>query len=197
VTRRTLGTVVLTGVLLCGSITPALGAETLGYSSLTPANGASFPASPSRYGLPWMMTGARPQMSLSVRVSTTPDLGSDGATLSDLHQVDYFAMAESSTDAGVYRGVSNGGSSRWTNVPGTYYWQVEANWSEYQADPPKYTSHYAVTPVFTIAIQAPLQTSPPVAPQPPQTAPVATAPHRAHHRRHHKRHVRRHHRRRR
>ena len=53
-----------------------------------------------------------------VRVSLTPDVGTDGQTLSDLHTLDYFVMAGSSTDVGVYRGVSNAGPTRVAQLPG-------------------------------------------------------------------------------
>ena len=154
--------------------------EQLVPSSLAPANGASFVARPGPgTGVPWSMTWNVPSGSPAyvspstvwVAVSTTSDLGIDGATLSDIHRIDYFAMAQSQTNPGYWQGVSDVGPTLWTNTPGTYYWQVQATYEDYGASP--ITVHTLVSPVYSIVIVPPAPPSPP--PSPPQTGPAPTS----------------------
>jgi len=154
--------------------------EQLVPSSLSPANGASFVARPGPgTGIPWVMTWNVPSSSPAfaspssvwIAVSTTSDLGTDGATLSDIHRVDYFAMAQSQTNPGYWQGVSDVGPTLWTNTPGTYYWQVQATYEDYGTSP--FTDHTLVSPVYSIVIVPP---SPSPSPSPPPPAPPPTAP---------------------
>jgi hypothetical protein len=82
-------------------------------------------------------------------------------------------MGGSSTDVGVFRGVSNAGPTWWTNFPGTYYWQASANWTDYIADDPTTPAydaqtiyHQALTPIRRITVTAPQQPTPPAAAPP-------------------------------
>jgi hypothetical protein len=149
--------------------------EQLVPSSLAPANGASFVARPGPgTGVPWSMTWSVPPGSPAyvwVSVSTTSDLGTVGATLSDIHQIDYFAMAQSQTNPGYWQGVSNVGPTLWTNTPGTYYWQVQAMYADYGTAP--FTDHTLVSPIYSIVIVPPPAPTPP--PAPPPSAPAPTS----------------------
>jgi hypothetical protein len=159
--RASASCLVLSAAALVSSA-PAVAVDQLPYSSLSPVGGASFVAQ-SQQGSPWMMT-APTRLQVFVRVSRTPAVGADGVTLSDLDMLDYFAMAESTTDPGVYQGVSGAGLGLWADVPGTYYWQVQAS-GLYPLSGPY------VSPIFSIVIQAPPSISPggQSTPSPPST----------------------------
>ena len=145
---------------------PAAAAEPLPFSTLTPDDGAVITQTASPAGVQWYLTGGpNDAYYIVVRVSSTPDVGSDGQTLSDLHQLDDFLLGKSSTDIGVFRGVSHGGAAAWPNYPGTYYWQASANWG----DPsPPYALHTALGPIRRITVAAP---QPPAAPPAPPSTP--------------------------
>lgn len=141
--------------------------EPLVLASVTPADGTVYAAQP-QYGVSWQITGGPPAgASVTLSVSSTPATGTDGATLSDLNRVDFTILAASSTDVGVYQGVSNAGPGWWTNIPGTYYWQIHATWTEFPPYPASPIFHDAVSPIQRIVIQAPQQ------PAPSQPAPVS------------------------
>jgi hypothetical protein len=147
--------------------------EPLPYASLSPPNGQVY-AAQAQTGISWMLTGGpSAAIYVTVSVSRSNAVGSDGVTLSDLSQVDSFILGQSSTDVGVFRGVSHAGPSAWPNFAGTYYWQVQARWTEFPPYPALPTYHYAVSPIFAINIQAP---PPPVQPTPTPPPTVTTTP---------------------
>jgi hypothetical protein len=142
--------------------------EPLPITSATPANGASIPQSGSQR-VPFTLVSTAQHMSLSVRVSSQNTLGQNG-TLSDLHMLDFFALAESITDPGNYSGVSNVAPGWWTNYPGTYYWQLFGEQSYYDQATMSIVCHAYAGPVFTITVAAP--PPPPVAAPPPTPPPI-------------------------
>jgi hypothetical protein len=164
--------------------TAAAAAEPLPFVSLTPEDGAVLTQTAGP-GIQWYMTGGpKDAYGIYVRVSSTPDVGTDGQTLSDLHTLDYFVLGRSSTDVGVFRGVSNAGPTRWPNYPGTYYWQASANWTEYIPDDPntpqydgQIVNHSQLSPIRRITVTAPQQPTPPAAPPaaPPNPLRMTTA----------------------
>jgi hypothetical protein len=135
--------------------------ETLPITALSPADGASMAPAGS---LPVSFALASPVQAsgLSVRVTSQSTLGQNG-TLSDLNTLDEFALADSITDPGNYRGVSNKGSILWNNHPGTYYWQIFGTAGNYGTPTPSDVCHAYASPVFTITVTAP--------PPPPVTTP--------------------------
>jgi hypothetical protein len=170
----------LTCALAASAITaaPAAAAEPLPFTSMTPDDGAIV-AQTATAGIQWYLTGGPAgAYGIYVRVSSTPDVGTDGQTLSDLHALDYFALARSSTDLGVFRGVSNAGPTRWPNYPGTYYWQASADWTEFIPDDPntpqydgRVVSHAQLSPIRSITVAAPRPAVPPPAAPPPAATP--------------------------
>jgi len=130
--------------------------EPLQYTSLTPASGERAVVQ-QQGGLPWTMTAKPGLWSVYVALKESPALGADGQTLSDVGfgRFDFFGLHESHTNPGTYQGVSNGGPNPnwWTAVPGTYYWQVQARWTDYSGPVPQ--NHYYVTAIFTVQIVPP------------------------------------------
>ena len=113
----------------CGQNDPC---QSLAFSNLTPPVDTDFVA-----GEPnpeWMMNAAPGLIGVEGRVSTSPETGPDGHTLSDLHEVrgERFYFLESTTNEELYR-TTTGVPHGWL-APGTYYWQIEAvrQASEYQ-----------------------------------------------------------------
>jgi hypothetical protein len=159
----------------------AIAAESLPFTTMTPEDGAV--VTQTAYGnVQWIVTGGpKDAYSISVRLSQTPDVGTDGQTLSDLHTVGLVGLGQSTTDVGVFRGASVPGPSTWTNYPGTYYWQASASWTETIPDDPntpiydpKYVSHSALSQIRRIVVQAPQAPQAPApTPQPqPTTSPL-------------------------
>ena len=145
---------------------PAAALEPLPFATMTPDDGAV--VQQTAYGnVQWTITGGPAAATLIwIRISRTPDVGTDGQTLSDLHMVDTVGVGQSSTDVGVFQGASRPGPGTWTNYPGTYYWQASATWSD---STPPYTLHQALSPIRRITVAAPLP--PPAPPQPPAQPP--------------------------
>jgi hypothetical protein len=137
--------------------------EALPITASSPADGA-FIAPSASLPVKFMLATPVQHLQLWVRVTSQNTLGQNG-TLSDLHGIDdFFALGESMTDPGNYSGASNKAPSWWTNVPGTYYWQMFA--MGYDAT---YTScHAYASPVYTLTVGAP--------PPPPATTPPPSAP---------------------
>jgi hypothetical protein len=172
----------LAGGLACALAASAItaasapAAEPLPFATMTPEDGAVVTQTATS-NVGWMISGGPASAYIIyVRVSSTPDVGTDGQTLSDLHTLDYIGLVGSATDVGVYRGASTPGPTRWTNYPGTYYWQASANWTEYIPDDPstpvydpKTIYHQALSPIRRITVAAPQPS--PAPPAPPATAP--------------------------
>ena len=136
-------------------------------SSSTPATGATVAPSPTMAVSFTLASPAPPANGLdvlSVRVATQNTLGQNG-TLSDLNQVDDFALPESSTNFGVYHGVSNTGPTLWINTPGTYYWQAFGSFSYFDPGAGKVVCTAYASQVYTIRVQ------------PPSGPPTPTEPH--------------------
>ena len=184
-TRQTL---TVAGALLAVIAALAMGAgeaaaaESLPFATMSPQDGAVIQQT-AYGGVQWRITGGpAAATSIQINVSSTPDVGTDGQTLSDLHRVGFVSIEQSSTDVGVFfQSIPVGGPYAWTNYPGTYYWQASAFWTETIPDDPntpaydpKYISHSAVGPIRRITVQAP-QPQPQPQPQPPALAPTTPA----------------------
>jgi hypothetical protein len=105
-----------------------------------------------------------------IRVSSRPQLGQTGI-LSDLVGLDDTILTESATDPDYYFGqASFTGSSltTWTDVPGTYYWQLFGSWRDYS-----FTCHAFAGPINTITITP---STPSALPPPPPTPPEQPSP---------------------
>jgi hypothetical protein len=106
-----------------------------------------------------------------VRVSSRPQLGQTGI-LSDLAGLDDTILTESATDPDYYFGQASFTSSSlttWTDVPGTYYWQLFGSWRDYS-----FTCHAFAGPINTITITPSAPSAPP--PPPPTTPEQPTPP---------------------
>jgi hypothetical protein len=161
VVRRALVVLVGPVALLAAARTSAAAAvESLPFATLTPADGAVFAPS-TKEAIPFALRGGPASaISVTVRVSTTPDVEADGRTLADASTADYFALTESTVSHRAYAGVSDIGPTEWTSVAGTYYWQVRAHWVTYAPDTPAlppdeftYHSHIGVGPIRRITIR--------------------------------------------
>jgi hypothetical protein len=89
----------------------------------SPASGGTYRAvaAPISFEFTSSIKGMR---TMAIEVSTQNVPGQDG-TLANDFQVDFFLPFESDAYPGTYRAVSHGGPANWwTNVPGTYFWQV-------------------------------------------------------------------------
>ncbi len=136
-------------------------------TSVTPANGASLVAETAAEieadPPQWSMTTQPGLTSVGIRVSTSPAVGADGMTLSDLDQAGFFELYESATNPGVYTGPA---ANSWLSQPGTYYWQIQAGDLQSGVDPvtgfPTSTFSQLVSPIYTLTVSAP-------APPPPTT----------------------------
>ena len=184
--RRILPAFVITGAL---ALVPcaASAAESLPFATMTPEDGAVIQQT-AYGGVQWRITGGpAAATSIQINVSSTPDVGTDGQRLSDLHRVGFVSIEQSSTDVGVFfQSIPVGGPSAWTNYPGTYYWQASAAWGETIPDDPntpaydpKYISHSAVAPIRRITVQAPAPQAPASTSarvsRPERSAPIAAA----------------------
>jgi hypothetical protein len=140
----------------CGLYDPC---QSLAFSNLTPPVDTDFVAGEPHPD--WTMNAAPGLTGVEGRVSTSPETGPDGHTLSDLHEVRgaEFYFFESTTDERLYRTMA-GVPHSWL-PPGTYYWQIEAvgQASEYQ------------TSIYTFAITPKLIPEPLPAPTPTSTPP--------------------------
>ena len=126
--------------------------EPLPVTSVSPTDGGSVTASstaPFSYSIvsPVHMPGG-----LYVRVTSQNTLGQTG-TLSDLNMVGVAPLGESSTNFGVYQGISPAAPTFWTNVPGRYYWQAFGTVSE--AGVGTVVCHAYASPVYTFDVVAP------------------------------------------
>jgi hypothetical protein len=127
--------------------------ESLPVTSSSPADGASVTPSPSS-AVPFEVVSVHGAAGFLVRVTTQNVLGDDG-TLSDLNMADEFALAESTTNFGVYQGVSLTGPTHWTNVPGRYYWQIFGYDSYFDPSTGTIVCHAYKSAVYTINVVAP------------------------------------------
>jgi hypothetical protein len=73
--------------------------------------------------LPFSLSGATPNMTVSVQVDTQSYLDSRGS-LSIYYFRDCFPLGDDPAD-GVYKGGAFNTAGSWTETPGTYYWQVQ------------------------------------------------------------------------
>ncbi len=151
--------------------------EPLPYTSLSPANGATAvaegPYPGGSAGIPWTMTAKQGLIFVTVSFASTPAVGSDGKTLSELDNVGSCKMFESTTDRGSYLTPGCGGPSGWAATPGTYYWQVSADWTNWAHWPLPEIWLFYVTPIFTINVVPHEEPQPQATPQP---QPQATRP---------------------
>src|ERR1700759_1461476 len=100
-------------------------------TSITPAPGAAIEQS---YVYPVRFTVISPihWVGFYIRVSSRPQLGQTGI-LSDLVGLDDTILTESATDPDDYFGQASFNSTSlttWTDVPGTYYWQLFGAWTD-------------------------------------------------------------------
>jgi hypothetical protein len=149
--------------------------ETLPITASSPADGASI-APAGSLPVSFALVSPAPLPGLTVRVTSQNPLGQNG-TLSDLgHTVDSFALGDSTTDPGNYRGVSNKGPSWWTNYPGTYYWQMFGQETHFDPATHSIVCHAYASPVYTLTIAAPPPPAVTSPPAPPVTTPPSSAP---------------------
>jgi hypothetical protein len=134
--------------------------------ALSPPIGSSFEEGQEG---PWAMVAPHGLEFVQVNLNTSPETGSDGHTLSDLHRAafGFFPFFESSTNEGVY---TSQGPAPYLRA-GTYYWQMEADKffsaAEYQT--PIYS--FVVTPAPAAASRPPAAT-PPVFPAEAKVPPL-------------------------
>jgi hypothetical protein len=161
-----------------GSAAPALADCTNGVydeplppiASITPAPNAAIEQS---YVYPVRFTVVSPIhfAGFYIRVSSQPQLGQTGI-LSDLVGLDDTILTESATDPDYYFGEASFTASSlttWTNVPGTYYWQLFGSWRDYS-----FTCHAFAGPINTITITRSAPAAPP--PPPPPASPPSAPP---------------------
>src|SRR5262249_19221302 len=136
--------------------------EPLPIASYSPTNGAVIPVRPAGYGeSSWSLTSIPRLEQVWVVVSRTPATGTDGIRLSDTDRFQICVLNPSGTNEGFYQGrcrTENGGqtvgtSAEWTTVPGTYYWQIWANYFEVISKPypeaPEFIHRKYVSQIFT------------------------------------------------
>jgi hypothetical protein len=162
-----------------GSSAPALADCTNGVydeplppiATITPAPNAAIEQS-YVYPVHFTVTSPNHFVAFYIRVSSRPQLGQTGI-LSDLVGVDDTILTESATDPDYYFGqTSFTGSSltTWTDVPGTYYWQLFGSWRDYS-----FACHAFAGPTNRITI-TPSPPAPPASPPaPPPNSPAAPA----------------------
>lgn len=117
--------------------------------------------------LAFALSGATPNMTVSVQVDTQPYLDDRGA-LSTYYMNDFFGLAEDPAD-GVYKGSAYNLPGSWTETPGTYYWQVQLF-----GNGTGYGCHMESSPVHELTVVAPA--APPPTPPPAPTPTPAPAP---------------------
>jgi hypothetical protein len=173
-----LGALVALSTAAAVTTATAAAAESLPFQTMTPEDGAVVQQT-AYAGVRWTITGGpAAATSIQISVSNTPDVGTDGETLSDLHRVLFVSLWQSSTNVGTFTDVPVGGPYAWTNYPGTYYWQASASWTDTIPDDPntpaydpKYISHSALSPIRRITVQAPQPQPQPSAPTTPTASP--------------------------
>jgi hypothetical protein len=136
-------------------------------TSIAPAPDAAFEQS---YVYPVHFTVVTPIhfAGFYIRVSSRPQLGETGI-LSDLVDLDDTILTESATDHDYYFGQSSleiAALDTWTDVPGTYYWQLFGSWSDYS-----FNCHAFAGPINTITITPSPPSTPPATPMPAQPIP--------------------------
>jgi hypothetical protein len=113
----------------------------------SPANGAFVPPTPTG-GIPWSLrvTGPPPGADLAVTIATNPAVGPDGTLPTD-NRVDLFFLSEDPAVPGSFGARSDPGPNAWSEIPGTYYWQAIATWTDAAG-----TFHRAASRVETVNI---------------------------------------------
>lgn len=142
--------------------------------AVSPAPSSVLP--PSDTGVPfavnWPFPG-NPTVSAYVEVSTQNIPGQDG-TLAQDFVVDFFPLGESDAFPDLFRGTSGGlpRGAWWTSRAGVYYWQVQASYRDWAADPAVGPLKYMKTPVYelTIAVPTPVAPAPASSPQQPASS---------------------------
>ena len=147
--------------LLALAIAPAgaAAAEPLPFTTMSPADGATF--APNTADIPFELSSPNQRMIVDVEVATQNVPDQDGSFLGEF-TVDYFPLSRGDAAPGTYRGTSN--SSSWSRTPRTYYWQASA--TEERVEDGKIVSYKYLGPVRTLTIKSP----------PPPVAPPATKP---------------------
>lgn len=135
----------------------AASADPMPVTSVYPENGATY-SLPSG-SIAFQLTSPVLHMrSMYVEVATrNSPLGQDG-TLADDFQTDFFPLGESDAYPGTYKGGSNylPNGAWWASTPGTYYWDVMAQYYDFSSGFP--TIKYYNSPVYSFTL---------VDPQPP------------------------------
>jgi hypothetical protein len=142
--------------------------ENLPYVDMVPEDGATIEAQFGPVGFGFQTPTPDYTMQAYAEVSTQNVPGQDG-TLANDYQVDFFSLYQSDANPAIYAGRSTAGSTAWTNVPGTYYWQAQA--TGYDA---AHTYHQWAGPVRRLVVTA--KSSPPPPPPPPSNAGPTTDP---------------------
>ena len=165
-------------------VAPAAAApDPLPFTSLTPANGTSFPKGQTGYPFPIELKGDSELVYIRGEVSTSTLTGVDGS-LADDFLVDTFYLFESDAFPGTFSG--NGGYTApslggWKQTPGTYYWQfgMRCYWNATSCGGSGVccTDRTYLSPVRTITVTAPSTGTPPGGGAPPGgNAPPAEPP---------------------
>lgn len=135
----------------------AFAADPLPYSSLTPDDGASFPAGQTGTPFGVELHSGTGLFNLQTEVSTSNLPGVDGS-LADDYRVDTFYLFQSDAFPGTYRGNSGytypaGGG--WEQSPGTYYWQTRADCYQPSCGGDGSTLRTYLGPVRRVVVTAP------------------------------------------
>lgn len=178
------GLVAVSVALTCSGLLPGISAaqeyvETPPVS-VSPIDGATLP--PSDVGIPfamhWPLAG-NPTVLPYIEVSQQSIPGQDG-TLANDFILDFFSVGESDAFPDLFRGSSRGLSGgRWfTSAPGTYYWQAQASYRDWSADPTVGPIRYVKSPVYVLTIANPTPTPVPgtSAPGPSTVSPSEREP---------------------
>jgi hypothetical protein len=142
-------------------LAPAAGAvDPLPLTKSVPADGMVIPPTPSG-GFSWGIgiAGLPEDAQVSVTISTTRTLSSDGVTLATGDRVDFFFL-QPDVVPGTYAGQSEPGPNPWTAILGTYFWQVTATWTDASG-----VFHSAASAIARLVIG-----SPPATPAPSPSA---------------------------
>jgi hypothetical protein len=109
--------------------TSAGAADPLTIRSTVPANGAFRPPTPTG-GIAFqvLLSGVPDDAQVSVTVASNAATGPDG-TLPSTYRVDFFFLAPNGVPGG-WSALSDPGPNAWSADVGTYFWQIQATWTD-------------------------------------------------------------------
>jgi hypothetical protein len=129
--------------------TSAGAADPLTITSSTPSDGDFRPPTPTG-GIPFqvVLAGVPADANVSVTIASSATTNADGLLPTD-NRVDFFFLAQSGA-AGSYLASSDPGPNAWSADLGTYFWQVQATWTDAAG-----VLHSAAGPVERLSIGTP------------------------------------------